>query len=43
MLWLRDAPPVFFWVPLALMLFHLFLSPVLLAAGVLRPGFRRVY
>ncbi|MBI5836393.1 MAG: hypothetical protein HZB25_04025 [Candidatus Eisenbacteria bacterium] len=43
MLWLRDAPHIFFWPLLALMLFHLFLSPVLMAAGTIRPGFRRVY
>lgn len=42
-LWLRGAPAAFFWPIVALMLFHLFATPVLLAAGVLRPGFRRVY
>jgi phosphatidylcholine synthase len=43
MLWLRDAPHVFYWPILALMVFHLFASPALMAAGVIRPGFRRVY
>jgi len=43
MIWLRDAPAGFFWALLLLMLFHLFGAPALLAAGVLRPGFRRVY
>lgn len=43
LIWLREAPAAFFWVLLALMLFHLFGAPLLLATGVLRPGFRRVY
>ncbi len=43
MLWLQKAPHVFFWPLLALMLFHLFAAPLLMAAGVIRPGFRRVY
>jgi len=43
MLWLREAPGVFFWPLLVLMLFHLFAAPGLLALGVIRPGFRRVY
>lgn len=43
LLWLREAPAAFFWPPLLLMLFHLFAAPVLLSAGVLKPGFRRVY
>jgi phosphatidylserine synthase len=43
LVWLRDAPAIFFWPPLILMLFHLFIAPVLLAAGVIQPGFRRVY
>ncbi|MBE0591609.1 MAG: hypothetical protein IH616_04330, partial [Gemmatimonadales bacterium] len=43
MLWLQDAPSVFFWPILLLMLFHLFVAPVLLAARVIQPGFRRVY
>lgn len=43
MLWLQDAPTIFYWPLLCLVLFHLFVSPVLLAAGVLRSGFRRVY
>jgi phosphatidylserine synthase len=42
-LWLREAPAVFFWPLLALMVFHLLVSPLLLASGVLRPGFRRAY
>jgi phosphatidylcholine synthase len=40
---LRGAPSILFWPLLGLMLVHLFLSPVLMAAGVVRPGFRRVY
>ncbi len=43
LIWLQDAPGVFFWPILALMLFHLFGSPILLALGVIRPGLRRVY
>jgi phosphatidylserine synthase len=43
LVWLRAAPAVFFWPLLALMLFHLFAAPLLLAAGKIRPGFRRVY
>lgn len=43
MLMLRAAPSIFFWPLLALMVVHLFLSPLLLASGILRPGFRRVY
>jgi phosphatidylcholine synthase len=43
LLWLQDAPAVLFWPILALMLFHLFGAPLLLALGVIQPGFRRVY
>jgi phosphatidylcholine synthase len=43
MIWLQDAPAIFFWALLALMLFHLLVSPALMAAGVVRPGFRRIY
>ncbi len=43
LLWLKDAPAAFFWPLLALMLFQLFGAPLLLAAGIVRPGFRRVY
>ncbi len=42
-IWLRAAPVAFFWALLAVMLFHLFVAPALLAAGRIRPGFRRVY
>jgi hypothetical protein len=41
--WLQDAPALLFWPILALMLFHLFAAPLLLAFGVIQPGFRRVY
>jgi phosphatidylcholine synthase len=43
MLWLRDAPPLFYWAVLTMMLVHLFVGPLLLQAGVLRPGLRRTY
>lgn len=43
MIWLQRAPAVFFWSLLALMLFHLLVSPLLMAAGIVRPGLRRVY
>ncbi len=42
-LWLQDAPAVFYWAILVVMLFHLFASPWLMQVGVIRPGFRRVY
>lgn len=40
---LRDAPAVFYWAVLLMMLVHLFVAPLLMIVGVLRPGFRRVY
>jgi phosphatidylserine synthase len=43
LLWLREAPSLFFWALLAVMLFHLLATPWLLHRGVLRPGLRRVY
>jgi phosphatidylcholine synthase len=43
MIWLRDGPHLVYWPVLILMLFHLFAAPALLAAGVIRPGFHRVY
>jgi len=43
LVFLRETPAAFFWPLLALMIFHLFATPVLLAAGVLKPGFRRTY
>lgn len=43
MLWLQDAPAVFFWPILLLMLFHLFVAPALLALRIIQPGLRRVY
>jgi phosphatidylcholine synthase len=43
LIWLQDAPALFFWPILVLMLFHLFGSPILLALGVIQPGLRRVY
>jgi len=43
LIWLQDAPPILFWPILALMLFHIFAAPLLLAIGVIQPGFRRVY
>jgi phosphatidylcholine synthase len=43
MLFLQKAPSIFFWPLLVLMLLHLYGTPLLMAAGVIRPGFRRVY
>ncbi|NIM49947.1 MAG: hypothetical protein GTN62_06635 [Gemmatimonadales bacterium] len=43
MIWLQDAPALLFWAILAVMLFHLFGAPLLLAVGVMQPGLRRVY
>lgn len=43
LVWLRATPALFFWPILVLMLFHLFVAPLLLGRGVIRPGFRRVY
>lgn len=43
MIWLQDAPAGLFWAILAVMLFHLFGAPLLLAVGVMQPGLRRVY
>lgn len=43
MLRLREAPGVFYWIPLIIVLFQLYAAPVLLATRMIRPGFRRVY
>jgi hypothetical protein len=43
MIWLREAPAVVYWLPLALVLFQLCVAPALLAMRLLQPGFRRVY
>jgi phosphatidylcholine synthase len=43
MLWLQAAPAYCYWPLLIVMLLQLLVSPVLMAAGTLRPGFRRVY
>jgi phosphatidylcholine synthase len=43
LLWLQEAPAIFFWPILLLMLFHLFIAPVFLAVRIIQPGFRRVY
>ena len=43
MIWLRGAPAALFWALLALVLFHLYAAPILLALGKIRPGFRRAY
>jgi phosphatidylcholine synthase len=43
LLWLQAAPDILFWPILAVMLFHLFLAPVLLQVGIVRAGFRRVF
>lgn len=43
MLFLQAAPAVFYWPLVILMLFHLYGTPLLMAVGVMRPGFRRIY
>jgi phosphatidylserine synthase len=43
MLWLQEAPGIFYWIPLIIVLVQLYVAPVLLALRVIRPGFRRVY
>ena len=43
MLWLREAPGIFYWIPLAVVLFQLYVAPVLLALRMIQPGFRRIY
>ena len=43
LIWLQGAPAILFWPILALMLFHLFVAPVLLQVGIVRAGFRRVF
>jgi phosphatidylcholine synthase len=40
---LQRAPSFVYWPLLALLVFHLFAAPLLMARGVIRPGFRRVY
>lgn len=42
-LWLRDAPSVFYWAALAIVLFQLVVAPVLMRLGAVAPGFRRVW
>jgi phosphatidylcholine synthase len=41
LLWLRQAPPVLYWLLLASVLLQIAVFPWLLRAGVLEPGFRR--
>ena len=43
MVWLREAHALIYWLPLVLVLFQLWVAPVLLAARLLQPGFRRIY
>ncbi len=43
LLWLQGAPAVLFWPILGVMLFHIFVAPLLLAWGTIQPGMRRVY
>lgn len=43
LVWLQDMPAAFLWPILAVMIFHLFFAPVLLATGTVQPGMRRVY
>ena len=42
-LWLQEAPPIFYWTALAIVVFQLVIAPVLMRLGVVAPGFRRVY
>jgi phosphatidylserine synthase len=41
MLWLREAPKVLYWILLANIVIHLAVYPLLLRAGILKPGFNR--
>jgi phosphatidylcholine synthase len=43
LVWVQRVPTVLIWPILLLMLFHLFVAPVLLALRVIQRGFRRVY
>lgn len=43
LLWLQKTPAICFWPLLGLLVFHLLVSPLLMSAGLIRPGFRRVY
>ncbi len=43
MIWLRDANAIFYWIPLTVVLFQLFIAPLLLGLRVLQPGFHRTY
>ncbi len=40
---LEDAPAAIYWIMLGALLIQLFVNPVLLAVGVLKPGFNREY
>jgi phosphatidylcholine synthase len=41
LLWLRDAPAILYWLLLANIIVQLAVYPLLLQAGILKPGFRR--
>lgn len=43
LVWLDRGPGIIYWILLANVLVQLLVMPVLLAARVIRPGFRRVY
>jgi phosphatidylcholine synthase len=43
LIWLQDAPAIVYWPALVAVSFQLVVAPVLLAVGIVRPGFRRVY
>lgn len=43
LLWLQDAPGIFYWTPLIIVIAQLGVAPVLLALRMIQPGFRRVY
>jgi phosphatidylcholine synthase len=43
MVWLKEGPEILYWLVLSIVLFHLFVSPILMAVNLIRPGFRRVY
>jgi len=42
-IWLDAAPAIFYWIMLVAMTIQLFVNPVLLRAGVLKPVFDRKY
>ena len=43
LIWLKDSPAAIYWALLGNILVQLLVMPVLLASGIIRPGFRRIY